>query len=182
MDFWDIFFMGIGLAADAFAAAVCRGVAMGCLRLSPALQVAGAFGVFQALMPLLGWLSGNALAERIGAAGRWVAFFLLAFIGAKTVYGALHPKNEEKALQGKTLLLVSLATSIDALAAGVTVSLKGDTDILYACAVIGLVTFILCLGGVAVGHYFGARFKEKAEIAGGTVLIGIAIKLLLHGA
>ena len=169
MGFLELLLIGVGLSMDAFAVAVCQGLCMPKLNLRYAAVIALFFGGFQALMPYAGWL----------------AFFLLAFIGGKMVWESLKGEAEETAcavsvtLDYKQLLLMAVATSIDALAVGVTFAFL-NVDILPAVTVIGCTTFVISLAGVVIGTFFGARLQCWAEIAGGVILILLGGKILLE--
>ncbi len=183
MDLWELFVIAVGLSMDAFAVSVCKGLSLG-RRIGPGPMVlAGAwFGGFQALMPLLGFFLGRFFAEIITAYDHWIAFGLLAFIGGKMVWEALDPKEEpvDGAMNAKAMLPLAVATSIDALAVGVTFAFL-EVKILPAVLFIGATTFVLSAAGVKAGSVFGARYKEKAELIGGLVLVLIGLKLLLEG-
>ncbi len=181
----ELFFIGVGLSMDAFAVAVCKGLAMGeRVNRRQALVTALFFGAFQALMPLAGWALGRQFQGYITQLDHWIAFVLLAVIGGKMVWEALRGGEEasEKEAGGldlKELVLLALATSIDALAVGITFAFL-QVDILPSVSLIGATTFCLSLGGVWVGHSFGTRFKSKAEVAGGVILVLIGLKILLE--
>ncbi|MBE0600309.1 MAG: manganese efflux pump, partial [Firmicutes bacterium] len=160
---------------DAFAVAMGKGLCMRKIQYGYATVIALFFGGFQALMPAVGWLLGKQFASQIIAFDHWLAFSLLAFIGLKMIWSAYREKNKEAEVCDLTvnyreLLVLAVATSIDALAAGVTFAFL-DTPILLAAGVIGLTTFVISMGGVMIGQVFGARFKTKAEYFGGGVLI-----------
>lgn len=190
MSFFALVLLALGLAMDATAVAGARGLAAKRVRVRDALLVAALFGGFQAGMPALGWLLGDVLSSRIMGWGHWVTFVVLGGIGAKMIYEARkpeHPEEREKseseagdaAVFGlKVLALLAIATSIDALAAGISLAVSG-VPIATACLVIGVVTAALSFGGVHVGHRFGARFGKRLEIAGGMVLVGLAVKALV---
>ena len=170
-----------GLAMDAFAVSVASGIVIRNLRLHHALRIATAFGLFQAIMPLIGWLAGLALRGFLAGLDHWLAFILLTAIGGKMIYEATRIESiEEKTdpLNPIALLVLSLATSIDALAVGVTFAML-NIAILTPILVIGSVTFAVCLVGVYVGNMVGHFFEKKIEIAGGLVLIGIGVKILI---
>ena len=166
---------------DAFAVAICKGLAMGKPKLSSALVVGLWFGIFQALMPLLGYFLGVQFAERIQAFDHWVAFLLLAAIGGNMIREARGGDDEEQdsSLALGTMLMLAIATSIDALASGVALAAVG-ADILYAVTFIGITTFLLSAIAVMAGSKLGEKFKSKAEIAGGVILILIAIKIVVE--
>lgn len=183
MSFVELLLIAVGLSMDAFAVAVCRGLEMRRIDYRQALLIALFFGGFQALMPAVGYLLGAGFEHYISAFDHWIAFLLLAFIGGKMIWEATRGGEEEpagaQALELKTLLLMAIATSIDALAVGITFAFL-RMDILPSALTIGLTTFILSLIGVLVGNRFGARYKKKAEITGGVVLVIIGVKILLE--
>lgn len=187
MGFIETFLVGVGLSADAFAVAVCKGLGMKRVNWGHALVIALFFGGFQALMPLLGWAAGTQLSALIEPVDHWIAFGLLAFIGGKMLVDAIKGDDgdddcaacadDEQKLDLKELLMLAIATSIDALAVGVTFAFLG-MNIWGAVAIIGVTTFVLSFAGVAVGNQFGARFEKPATIAGGVVLVLIGCKIL----
>lgn len=181
--FAELVLMGVGLSMDAFAVAVCKGLCMPKVRWGQAVVIALFFGGFQALMPLVGWAVGSMFSSYITAVDHWIAFGLLALIGGKMLWDAFHEEDEEVVCQTRLdlreLTLLAVATSIDALAVGVTFAFLG-VNILVAVAVIGVTTFVLSLAGVVVGNAFGSRFEKPATIAGGVVLILIGLKILLE--
>lgn len=181
MGFGALFVLAVGLSMDAFAVAVCKGLSIRALKLRHAVIVGAWFGAFQALMPAAGWLLGSAFADRIAAIDHWIAFVLLALIGGKMIREALSPEEEERdpSLAPMTMLLLAVATSIDALAVGITFAFL-RVDILPAVTLIGVCTFVLSAAGVEIGHLFGARYKSRAELAGGVVLVLIGLKILLE--
>ena len=181
MGFIECFFIGVGLSMDAFAASVCKGLGMDRLRWRQAGVLALSFGGFQALMPLLGWLLGRRFESYITSVDHWIAFLLLGVIGGKMIQDALHPEEESCSVgfDWQELLALSVATSIDAMAVGVTFAFL-QVDILPAACLIGCTTFCLSLVGVWVGRRFGSRWREKAAIAGGVILILIGLKILLE--
>lgn len=186
MTLLEIFLIGIGLSMDAFAVAICKGLAMpDKVDRKGALLIALYFGVFQAVMPALGWLLGSQFARYVTQMAPWIAFVLLAWIGGSMIRECLSKEEKEEAEMGavshKELLVLAVATSIDALAVGVTFSmLELAVSIGAAVALIGCTTFVISLGGVYVGNVFGARYKGKAEFVGGAILILIGVKILLE--
>ena len=178
----DLFVLAIGLSMDAFAVSICKGLSVQKLQPKHMLIVGLYFGGFQALMPTLGYFLGTTFSNLIDQFDHWVAFILLAIIGVNMVREALSKDDDETNddFGFKTMLLLAIATSIDALAVGVTFALEG-TDIALAACLIGLTTFTLSPIGLLVGHRFGLRYKSKAELVGGLVLIGIGLKILLEG-
>ena len=186
MGFVELFLIGVGLSMDAFAVSICKGLGMKRLNMGQALVIGLFFEGFQALMPLIGWALGTQLADFITPIDHWIAFILLALIGGKMLFDAFRGDDEGEAgepkdtrLDLKELLMLAIATSIDALAVGITFAFLG-VNIVWAIAVIGVTTFALSVVGVAVGHAFGARYEKGATIAGGIVLILIGCKILLE--
>lgn len=187
MSFLALVALAVGLAMDAMAVAGARGVAAKKVRTRDALLVALLFGGFQAAMPALGWSLGAVVAGRIIGWGHWVTFAVLGGIGAKMIYeaakaddDAVAPDSPATSVFGLDVLAVlAVATSIDALAAGVTLALA-KVRIVTACVVIGLITGALSFGGVHVGHRFGARLGKRLEVLGGVVLVGLAVKSLVE--
>ena len=186
MGFIELFLIGVGLSMDAFAVSICQGLSMTKIRWGHALTVGVYFGGFQALMPLIGWMLGSQFAGRIQQYDHWVAFVLLVIIGGNMIREALSDEEDEAedaavgaGLDHKKLFLMAVATSIDALAVGVTFAFL-DTAILPAIGIIGTTTFCISVAGVAVGCWFGARYKKRAEITGGAILVLLGIKILLE--
>ena len=185
MSFVMLFLTGVGLSMDAFAVAICQGLCMKKLNWRYAAIIALFFGGFQALMPLIGWLLGSQFAGYIQSIDHWVSFALLALIGGNMVREALSPEEEETAcavtvkLDYKQLFLMAVATSIDALAVGVTFAFL-EVEILPAITIIGCTSFVLSMAGVAVGNFFGSRYKKRAELSGGIILILLGLKILLE--
>lgn len=182
----EIVLIGIGLSMDAFAVAVCKGLAMRRIHVRQALVIGLYFGVFQALMPVLGWLLGINFRRYIESVDHWIAFGLLAFIGGKMILEAIReketavaPEEYDQPLDHKELLLLAIATSIDALAVGISFAALG-TPIFPSVLVIGCLTFGISVGGVVIGNVFGSRFDRYAQIAGGIILILIGIKVLVE--
>lgn len=182
MGLLELFLVAVGLSMDAFAVAVCKGLALRKVNLGQMALVGLWFGGFQALMPLIGYFVGVQFRDQITAVDHWIAFGLLAFIGGKMVYECIRPGEEEQIANptatGK-LLVLAVATSIDALAVGVTFAFF-RVKILPAVTIIGLTTFCISLGGVVVGNFFGTRYKKRAELTGGIVLILLGAKILLE--
>jgi len=184
MGFLELFLIAVGLSADAFSVSVCKGLNMRKLNLKHAYLIAMFFGVFQAVMPLIGYLLGTGFSEYIERFDHWIAFVLLAFIGGEKGPEAKREKGgeeEEKtdALSMGELTVLAIATSIDALAVGITFAFL-KVNILPSVLLIGVTTFALSLGGVLLGNRFGAKYKTKAEVAGGVILILIGLKILLE--
>ena len=186
MTLLEIFLIGIGLSMDAFAVAICKGLAMpNKVDKKGALLIALYFGVFQAVMPTLGWLLGSQFARYVTQMAPWIAFVLLAWIGGSMIRESLSKEEREEEETGsvshKELLVLAVATSIDALAVGVTFSmLELAVSIVVAVILIGCTTFVISLAGVYVGNVFGAKYKSKAEFVGGAILILIGVKILLE--
>lgn len=182
MGFVELFLIGIGLAMDAFAVSICKGLKMPELKIKDATVIALFFGGFQALMPFIGWAAGKNFEKYITEFDHWIAFLLLLFIGGKMAVESFKKDDEdsnEYKFDIKELLLLAVATSIDALAVGITFAFL-KVSIVFAILVIGTVTFIISLLGVFVGHRFGSVYKNKAEFFGGIVLILIGVKILLE--
>ena len=184
MSIGEILLIGIGLSMDAFAVSICKGLSVKRVKWQQLLCVGAYFGIFQALMPLLGYFLGTTFASLIDQFDHWVAFVLLAIIGVNMIREALNKHDDEDEVNDdfsvKTMLLLAIATSIDALAVGVTFALE-ETNVYLAAGLIGLTTFVLSPLGLLVGNRFGLRYKSKAELAGGIVLILIGLKILLEG-
>lgn len=186
MGILELFILAVGLSMDAFAVSICKGLALPKLRLRHAVIVGLWFGVFQALMPLIGFFLGVQFKGYITAVDHWIAFALLAVIGGKMVKEALEGWNADKAGEGAdasldfgTMLILAVATSIDALAMGITFAFL-EVDIVPAVSFIGIVTFVLSAAGVKVGSVFGTKYKAKAELLGGVILILLGCKILLE--
>ena len=185
MSIVELFLIGVGLSLDAFAVAICQGLCMSKLNLRQGGILALYFGGFQALMPLIGWFLGSQFAGYIQSFDHWVAFVLLALIGGNMAREALSPEEEETScavdsrLDHKKLFMMAVATSIDALAVGVTFAFL-EVTIFPAVSLIGCTTFCLSLVGVVVGNFFGARYKKRAELTGGVILILLGAKILLE--
>ena len=190
MGYIEILLTGIALAMDAFAVSICKGIKMKKLKLSHLVIIAVFFGGFQMLMPLIGWLLGSQFVQFIEPIDHWIAFALLAFIGAKMAIESFKRDEDDECrccsdkgdkLDVKELFILAIATSIDALAVGITFAMYDSVNIVSSISIIGIVTFIICCGGVVIGHKFGAKFKSKAEFLGGAVLVIIGLKLLIEG-
>lgn len=181
MSFVEILLIAIALSMDAFAVSVCKGLSVPKLLPRHALTVGLYFGGFQALMPLIGYLLGHSFESAIASIDHWIAFALLALIGGNMVREALGDDEEktDASFGFKTMLLLSVATSIDALAVGVSFAFLG-VNIIAAIATICMTTFILSIVGIKVGNVFGAKYKDKAELVGGIILILMGLKILLE--
>lgn len=180
-EFITLFVLAVGLSMDAFAVAVCKGLAMKKMSWKNAVIVGLWFGTFQALMPVIGYFLGVSFADRIKSVDHWIAFVLLALIGGNMIREAFG-KEEERAsadLDVKTMFIMAVATSIDALAVGVTFAFL-DQNMPLAVSLIGVTTFMLSMLGVKVGNLFGVKYKSKAEFIGGLILILLGAKILLE--
>ena len=183
MHFVELLIIALGFSMDAFAVSICKGLSTPKAKLRHMLIVGAWFGGFQALMPLIGYLVGTTFASYIEAFDHWVAFILLGFIGFNMIREALSGEAEETndCFGAKTMFVMAIATSIDALAGGVAFALIPDINIWLTVVAIGIVTFLMSAVGVKVGNLFGARFKSRAELAGGILLVLMGIKFLLEG-
>ena len=181
MKILEIFLIGIGLAMDAFAVSVCKGLSMKKLEWRKAIIIALYFGIFQALMPAIGYFLGTTFESYVTSIDHWIAFVLLGFIGGKMIKESFEKDCEKgnDSVDFKTMIVLAIATSIDALAVGITFAFL-KTNILLAISIIGIVTFILSLIGVKIGNEFGSKYENKAEFAGGLILIIIGTKILLE--
>ena len=181
MDAFSLLALAVALAMDAFAVAIITGLTLNPLTGRHVFRLAFHFGLFQALLPLIGWAAGKAVHAYISAVDHWVAFGLLAFIGGKMVWEALHDKSEEQSLadptSGWSLVALSIATSIDALAVGLSLAMVGSTIALPA-VVIGLVAAAFTATGMVLGRQIGARWGQRVEVIGGLILIAIGAKIL----
>lgn len=181
MGFAELFALAVGLSMDAFAVSVCKGLAMKKCSLKNAMLCGVWFGGFQALMPLIGYLLGYRFRRYITSIDHWIAFVLLLVIGANMVKDAFGAEQETNAdMDVKTMFLMAVATSIDALAVGITFAFLPDTNIIAAVLFIGCVTFALSTVGAKLGYAFGAKYRKSAECAGGVILILLGIKILLE--
>lgn len=184
--FVELFLLGVGLSMDAFAVSVCKGLGMRKLNKKQALIIGLYFGGFQALMPLIGWLLGSQFQQYITRIDHWIAFILLGFIGGKMMVEAVREWNEEETVEvmdapidHKNMFVLAVATSIDALAVGITFAFL-NTPIIEAITIIGITTMVLSIIGVIVGNFFGSRYKSKAEFIGGLILVLLGLKILLE--
>lgn len=177
-----ILLIAIGLAMDAFAVSVTSGITIKNLRINHALRIAIPFGLFQAIMPVVGWWVGLGMKDLISGVDHWIAFGLLGFIGGKMIYESTRIEEIERVgnpLDTYVLLILSIATSIDALAVGLSLSFL-NVSIATPVIIIGVVTFLLSFLGVFVGNRFGHFFENKAEFTGGLIMIGIGVKILVE--
>ena len=179
MNIIDILVIGVGLSMDAFAVSICKGLAMKKMNVKKALVCSLYFGVFQALMPLIGFLLGSGFKNVVSSIDHWIAFVLLGIIGINMIKEAKSCDVVNDSMDVKTMLTLAVATSIDALAIGVTFAFL-KVSIIPAVSIIGLITFVCCFIGVKLGSAFGEKLKSKAEIMGGVMLILIGTKILIE--
>lgn len=184
MGFFELLLLAVGLSMDAFAVSVCKGLAMKKADLKGMCICGAWFGGFQALMPLIGFFLGTLFADAIVSIDHWVAFALLGIIGINMLREAFSKDEDEDAAQAdlsvKTMFVMAVATSIDALAVGISLAMAGDVNIWTAIALIGVTTFLLSGVGVKIGSIFGSKFEKKAQLAGGVILIFLGLKILLE--
>ena len=184
MTFFELFLIGIGLSMDAFAVSICKGLSMQKIDKKYTLCIGLFFGGFQALMPLTGYLLGSRFSGYIERFDHWIAFVLLAMIGFNMIKESREEEEEEEkpyaGINFKELLILAVATSIDALAVGITFALLPDVNVPLAVCLIGVTTFVCSAAGLKIGNLFGLRYKAKAELAGGIILILIGLKILLE--
>ena len=181
MGITELLFVAVGLSMDAFAVAMCKGLGMKTVKHGDTIIIAAFFGLFQALMPCAGYFIAHSFSEKIKSFDHWAAFFLLGAIGFNMIKEAVNDNEVGVRLNNtriKELLALSVATSIDALAAGIGFALL-DVNILLSAGIIGIITFFLSIAGVCTGYLFGSRFEKKSEIAGGIILIIIGLKTLI---
>lgn len=177
----ELVILSIGLAMDALAVSICKGLAMPKMKWKNALIVGLYFGIFQALMPVVGYLLGVSFQDAITSVDHWISFILLAGIGINMIKEALS-KDEEEAndsVKFKDMIILAIATSIDALAVGVTFAFL-KVNIVLSAGLIGIITFIISVIGVKIGNVFGDKFEKQAELAGGVILILLGVKILLE--
>ena len=182
MNTLTIFIIALGLAMDAFAVSITSGIAIKRLRIGYALRIAFFFGAFQAIMPLIGWFAGIGMRDLISAIDHWIAFTLLLIVGCKMIYESTvmdDEKDERDPLNLYVLVILSVATSIDALAVGLSLSFI-NVAIIAPAVIIGIVTFLLSFLGVYIGDRFGHFFESRIEILGGLILIGIGTRILIE--
>lgn len=185
MGFAELFLLAVGLSMDAFAVSVCKGLSMKKATIKAGALCGAWFGGFQALMPLIGFYLGTLFAGAIEAVDHWIAFVLLALIGINMLKEAFVSKEScdccgDADLSVKTMFVMAVATSIDALAVGISLAMAGNVNIFIAIALIGVTTFCLSAAGVKIGNVFGSRYEKKAQIAGGVILILLGTKILLE--
>lgn len=186
MGLLELILIAIGLAMDAFAVSICKGLNMRKMNYKQAGIIALFFGSFQAIMPLIGWFLGKQFESYITSIDHWIAFLLLAFIGVNMIREALGDEEEDDETDGdkdrldiRELFMLAVATSIDALAVGITFAFL-KVNILPAVTIIGIITFVISFAGVGIGHQFGRKYEKRAELAGGIILICIGLKILLE--
>ncbi len=185
LELLELFLLAVGVSMDAFAVSVCKGLSAKTASLANMGKCGLWFGGFQALMPLLGFFLGSLFAKEIEVIDHWIAFLLLVLIGANMLKEAFSCEcdccNEKNAdFSAKTMLAMAVATSIDALAVGISLSMAGDVNIWAAILLIGVTTGIFSAVGVKIGSIFGSKFEKKAQIAGGVILIVLGVKILLE--
>lgn len=181
MNVFELFLLAAGLSMDAFAVSVCKGLSLRQLKVKHVLLAGLYFGGFQALMPVIGYYAGRSFSNLISSYDHWIVFILLLLIGGNMVKESRSNETEDldDSFGFKTMLVLAIATSIDALAVGVSFAFL-DVNILLAAAVIGITTFTFSAIGIRIGNIFGTRYKSKAELAGGIILICIGIKVLFE--
>ncbi len=188
MGIGELLLLAVGVSMDAFAVSICKGLAMKKATVKASATCGAWFGGFQALMPTIGFFLGTLFADAIQAVDHWVAFVLLSIIGANMLKEALDKQedgcdccNEQNAdLSPRTMLVMAVATSIDALAVGISLAMAGNVNIWLAAAFIGVCTFGFSAAGVKIGNVFGSRFEKKAQLAGGLILILLGLNILLE--
>lgn len=181
MSVYEIFFIAVGLAMDAFAVSICKGLSMKKIKWKSAVIIALYFGIFQALMPVIGYFLGSTFSALVQKVDHWIAFGLLSIIGLNMIKESRDDELEKRndKIDVKTMLILAVATSIDALAIGVTFSFF-EVNLILAISVIGIITFVLSIIGVVLGNKFGDKLQNKAELVGGIILIGMGLKILLE--
>ena len=183
MSLAELFILAVGLSMDAFAVSMCKGLAQKRPSVKSMLTAGMYFGGFQALMPFIGYMLGVSFSDIISSLDHWIAFSLLTLIGVNMIKESFkeeEEKNEDGSMEVKTMLLLAVATSIDALAVGITFALLPDVNVPLAVTLIGITTFLFSAAGLKVGNLFGTRYKAKAELTGGIILILIGLKILLE--
>ena len=184
MGFVELAMLAIGLSMDAFAVSICKGLSMKKVGLREGAICGIWFGGFQALMPVIGFFLGTLFAKQIEAFDHWVAFVLLVLIGGNMLKEAFAKcdccEEHDADLSVKTMFVMAVATSIDALAVGISLAMAGNVNIWVAMALIGAVTLVMCTAGVKIGNIFGSRYEKKAEAVGGIILILLGTKILLE--
>ena len=178
----ELIILAFGLAMDAFAVSICKGLAMKKTGFKECAIVGLWFGGFQAAMPLIGYFLGKAFEKYITSLDHWIAFILLGLIGAMMIKESFEKEEDEAdaSLSPKTMVVMAIATSIDALAVGISFGVLPDVNITAAVSLIGIITLALCMVGVKIGNVFGAKYKSKAEFAGGVILVLLGTKILIE--
>ncbi|MBQ8392243.1 MAG: manganese efflux pump [Clostridia bacterium] len=178
----ELIILAFGLAMDAFAVSICKGLAMHKVSVKEGAVVGLWFGGFQALMPLIGFFLGASFESYITKIDHWIAFILLALIGGIMIKEAFSKDEDETdgSLAVKTMLVMAIATSIDALAIGISFGILPEVNIWLAISLIGIITLVMCMIGVKIGNVFGAKYKSKAELTGGIILVLLGLKILLE--
>lgn len=181
MGILEIFFVGVGLAMDAFAVSICKGLSMKKIDYKKTVIIALYFGIFQAVMPIIGYFLGTTFESLVTQIDHWIAFILLGIIGINMIKEAFSKESENvnDKVDFKTMIILAIATSIDALAIGITFAFF-KTNLILAVIIIGIITFVLSLIGVKIGNKFGNKYEKKAEIFGGVILILIGVKILIE--
>lgn len=181
MGILELILIAIGLGMDAFAVSICKGISMSKMNWKKAIIIGLYFGIFQALMPVIGFTLGKTFENLVTSIDHWIAFGLLLIIGIKMIIDAFKEDNisVNDSINWKVMVILAIATSIDALAVGITFAFL-QVNLLLAVLIIGIITFILCVIGTKIGNNFGNKFENKAEILGGIVLILIGVKILLE--
>ena len=181
MEIYEILLIGIGLAMDAFAVSICKGLSMKKMNWKNAVIIALYFGVFQALMPLIGYFLGMTFESIVTTFDHWVAFALLTLIGGGMIKESFDDEDDKKndRVDFKTMVVLAIATSIDALAIGITFAFF-DVNIVLAVSIIGIITFIISILGVKIGNRFGDKYQNKAQLMGGIILVLLGFKILLE--
>ena len=176
-----ILLLGIGLSMDAFAVSICKGLAMKKMNWKNAIIIALYFGMFQAVMPIIGYFLGTTFESLVTTFDHWIAFILLLLIGGSMIKESFDKEDEKKndKIDFKTMTVLALATSIDALAIGITFAFL-DVNVTLAVSIIGIITFIISVCGVKIGNKFGDKYQNKAELMGGIILVLLGIKILLE--
>ena len=181
MGLFELFVLAVGLSMDAFAVSVCKGLSLGKITKKHMCLAGAWFGGFQALMPLIGYFAGRFFADYITKYDHWIAFILLVIIGGSMIKEAFGEEEEmDNSMDAKSMFILAVATSIDALAVGVTFAFL-KVAIIPAVTFIGVITFVCSAAGIKIGSIFGAKYKAKAEIAGGVILVLIGLKILIEG-
>ena len=180
MGFFELFLFAVGLSMDAFAVSVCKGLALRSATVRDSAVVGLWFGGFQALMPIIGYLLGSRFYNYIVSIDHWIAFLLLSFIGVNMILEARSDSDDDSgSLDPRTMLILAIATSIDALAVGITFAFL-DVNVVFAASLIGVTTFLLSFFGVKFGSIFGEKYRAGSQIAGGLILIVLGVRILLE--